>query len=196
MSHQSGDAPDLMMDEDIARIYEAFSNRNMGDHIITGPIHVNGAKPGDVLEVKVLALKPRVSYGSNVLANWGALYDDFDQKEHVIIYRADELNHVARPEFIYQYPGVIDSPGQVKQPEETHRIPIQTDIHVPLGLHFGIAGVTPKEAGKLDSTPPDYFGGNVDNKDFTANTSMYYKVNNDGAGFFVGTAILLKGTLN
>ncbi|WZU02164.1 acetamidase/formamidase family protein [Erysipelothrix sp. D19-032] len=53
--------------------------------------------------------------------------------------------------------------------------------------------MTPKEIGKVDTTHPKYFGGNVDNKNFVVGTSMYYEVNNPGAGFYVGDSHFAQG---
>lgn len=191
--HQSGDAPELLMDDAITDIFNAFPRRNMGDHIITGPIFIEEAEPGDTLEVKILDMKPRLLYGSNVLANWGELAEEFDYKEHIIIYRVDEKENVAIPEFTYLYPGKIENPGQIRYEHEVDRKPINQNIKVPLNLHFGIAGVTPNESGKVDSTHPRYFGGNVDNKNYLMGTSMYFKVNNKGAGFYVGDSHFAQG---
>ncbi len=68
LNHQSGDAPDLLFDDAIKEIYDVVV-RDMGDHIITGPIYVKDAEPNDIIEMKIIETKPRMNYGSNVLAN-------------------------------------------------------------------------------------------------------------------------------
>jgi len=77
VTHHSGDAPDLMMDDGIRSIWDAIdpADRTPGVHIMTGPIHIEGATPGHTLLVRVLAMTPRHRYGSNCAANWGLLYD-------------------------------------------------------------------------------------------------------------------------
>ena len=67
---------DLMMDSDIRALYAAIPehDRAPGVHIMTGPIHVADAMPGDMLEVRYLEMVPRLSYGSNLAAHWGYLY--------------------------------------------------------------------------------------------------------------------------
>ena len=72
LTHHAGDAPDLLMDDAVRAIYEAIppAKRTPGVHIITGPIHVEGAEVGDTLECRALAFAPRLRYGSNFLANW------------------------------------------------------------------------------------------------------------------------------
>lgn len=57
LTHQAGDAPDLMMDPGVDAVYRAIpiESRGPGVHVMTGPIHVEGAAPGDTLEVRVAA---------------------------------------------------------------------------------------------------------------------------------------------
>ena len=87
VTHHAGDAPDLMMDDGIRAIWEAIpeADRAPGVHIMTGPIAVTGASPGDTLVVEILEMAPRLPYGSNCAANWGLLYDTFG-KERITIY--------------------------------------------------------------------------------------------------------------
>src|SRR4051812_1904840 len=59
ITQRAGDAPDLMMDATVAAIYDGVVERGPGGHILTGPIRVEGAQPGDALEVRILALTPR-----------------------------------------------------------------------------------------------------------------------------------------
>ncbi len=77
VTHHSGDAPDLMMDDGVTAIWDAIdpTDRAPGVHIMTGPIDVDGAEPGGSLLVRVLDMQPRMKYGSNCAANWGLLYD-------------------------------------------------------------------------------------------------------------------------
>ncbi len=66
LTHHAGDAPELMMDAGITAIFDAIpaEDRNPGVHLMTGPIRVEGARPGDVLEVRYLQMTPRVESGS------------------------------------------------------------------------------------------------------------------------------------
>jgi acetamidase/formamidase len=76
VTHHVGDAPDLLMDPEIERLYREIpeADRNPGVHIMTGPIFIEDARPGDMLEVRYLQMTPRIPYGSNLAANWGALF--------------------------------------------------------------------------------------------------------------------------
>ena len=76
ITHHAGDAPHLMMDATIRDLYAAIpeSDRAPGVHILTGPIYVEGAMPGDMLEVRYHEMTPRLDYGSNLAAHWGDVY--------------------------------------------------------------------------------------------------------------------------
>ena len=69
LTHQAGDAPDLMMDEGIEAVYRAIpvASRGPGVHIMTGPIHVEGAQVGDTVEIRVLSMQPRLDRKSTRL---------------------------------------------------------------------------------------------------------------------------------
>ncbi|MCL1926030.1 MAG: acetamidase/formamidase family protein [Syntrophorhabdaceae bacterium] len=195
ITHHAGDAPDLLMDDGVRAIYDAIpeSERIPGVHIMTGPICVEGAEPGDVLEVKVLDMRPRLDYGINFGANWGLLYEDFKQKEHVVIFKIDMKSGLVKAVSSYPYWTLCDKPGRITEPGKVPRTPCLKNIYVPAGLHFGTAGVAPKEAGKIDTVPPGPFGGNIDNRSFVSGTSMLYPVQVKGALFTAGDAHFAQG---
>lgn len=197
LSHHAGDAPDLMMDDAIKEIYDTVEERGPGVHIVTGPIKINDAKPGDVLAVKVLDLQPRLLYGSNFQASWGELVEEFNQKEQVTIYKADMDTGWATAEFTYEYPenepNAETKPGKITDPSSVERKETLKNIRIPMRLHFGTSGVGRKESGKFDSIPPGYFGGNVDNRNFSTGTTMYYPVHMDGAMYYAGDSHFAQG---
>lgn len=195
ISHHAGDAPDYMMDDGVREIYESIphEDRGPGVHIVTGPIHVEGAEPGDVLECRILDLEPRLPYGSNVSANWGLLYEEFNEEEYVTLYEVDPATHTAEAVFQYEFPGAYDETGAIIDPDSVDRAPVLDDIRVPVQYHFGTAGVAPGEAGKIDSVPPNIYGGNVDNRHFNVGTSMYYPVQVEGGLFTAGDSHIAEG---
>ncbi|MFB6079762.1 MAG: acetamidase/formamidase family protein [Haloferacaceae archaeon] len=195
ITHQAGDAPDYLMDDKTREIYETIDmdDRGPGVHIVTGPVHVEGAEPGDVLECRVLDLKPRLPYGVNLSANWGMLYDDYDEREYVTIYEADRKTGTAKAVFQYEFPGTYDEIGPMVDPDSVDRQPVLEDVRVPLRYHFGTAGVAPAEDGKIDTVPPSTFGGNMDDRRFNIGTSMYYPVHVDGALFTAGDSHMTQG---
>lgn len=196
LAHHAGDAPDLMMDDGVRAVYETIKeeDRAPGVHIITGPIYIEGAEPGDTLECRVLKYEPRLPYGSNFGANWGLLFEEFDQKEHVIIYEADVDKGVARAAFQYEFPNPpLKHPGVITPPEAVQREPALRNVVVPLRMHFGTAGVAPAESGKISTIPPGKHGGNVDNREFLEGTTMYYPVSVPGALFWAGDTHFAQG---
>jgi acetamidase/formamidase len=196
LAHHAGDAPDLMMDDGVRAVYEGIlpEQRGPGVHIVTGPIFVEGAEPGDTLECRVLHLEPRMRYGSNFSANWGLLYEEFGKREHVVIYEADVDANVARA--VFQYP-FGDAPlpytGFITDPASVQRVPALGRVTVPLRLHLGTAGVAPPGAGKVSTIPPGTHGGNVDNREFVAGTRMYYPVAHEGGLFWAGDSHFAQG---
>ena len=193
LSHHAGDAPDLMMDDAIREIYETVTDRGPGVHIMTGPVEVKGAKVGDVLAVKVLDLQPRLLYGSNFQASWGQLNKEFKDKKHVTIYRADVNTNWNTAEFAYEYQMTDDKAGQITEPDSVERKEALKGVRVPLRLHLGVSGVARKESGRFNSIPPGYFGGNVDNQNFSVNSTMYYRVHKDGAMYYTGDSHFSQG---
>lgn len=194
ITHQSGDAPDLLMDDGIRAIYDSIGQdqRGPGVHIMTGPIYVENAEPGDTLEARVLTMHPRLRHGTNIAANWGGLYKEFG-KERITIYRIEEAHGVARAEFAFDYTAspLYDRPGIVSPVGE--REAALEGVAVPLRPHLGVAGVAPRDEGKVNSVPPGEYGGNVDNWRFGPGTAMYYPVFNRGALFFAGDPHMAEG---
>jgi acetamidase/formamidase len=196
LTHQAGDAPDLLMDEGVRAVYEGIppSERGPGVHVMTGPIAVDGARPGDTLEVRILSMRPRLPYGTNIGAWWGYLYPEM-KKERITIYRVDERSGYAQAAFAFDY-GLTpkyDAPGTLIPPERTDRQSALQGVLVPLRPHFGVMGVAPRESGKVNSIPPGDFGGNVDNWRIGPGATIYYPVQNDDALFFVGDPHMAEG---
>lgn len=193
LNHQSGDAPDLLFDNAIKEIYDFNVGRHLGDHLMTGPVYIEGAEAGDILEMKVIEMKPRMPYGSNVLANWGNLSNSFNRNETIFIYEVDMETKTTYPIFTYPFPRPINAPGLVTPKGTVKRVPIEEQLSIPLNLHFGVAGVLPRKEGPIHSLHPKNFGGNVDNKNFLEGTSMFFEVQVPGAGVYVGDSHFAQG---
>ena len=192
VTHHAGDAPDHLMDESIERLYREIpeSDRAPGVHILTGPIYVEDARPGDMLEVRYLQMRTRIPFGSNLAANWGYLYKEFNEKERVTIYSVDTNSNQAEALFAYDFPGKYTIPGTITQPQDCRREPALAGIRVP---HLGTAGVAPNVRGRVSSIPPGAHGGNIDNWRIGAGATMYYPVAVDGALFSVGDPHISQG---
>ena len=195
ITHHAGDAPDLMMDEAVTRIFTEIpeDDRNPGVHIMTGPIFVEDAKPGDVLEVRYLRMVPRNAYGSNLAANWGYLYKDFGEKERVTIYELDQNTHTASALYAYDFEGKYLIPGTITHCPECDRQPALSGVRVTARPHLGTAGVAPAVDGRVSTIPPGAHGGNIDNWRIGAGATMYYPVQVEGGLFSIGDPHVSQG---
>ncbi|WP_419884553.1 acetamidase/formamidase family protein [Paenibacillus sp. B-A-8] len=220
ITHHSGDDYDRMIKgdagvEDIFHWIKGEKNealRGPGVHIMTGPIAVEGAEPGDVLEVKILDMKLRPNgndkyagktYGVNAAANWGYLYGDMveepKKREVVTIYEMDTEGGTDYATAVYNYKWTvqtdpdgqvhptIDYPGVIVDHNTIDKnFDVLKGVKIPVRLHFGTMGVAPKEADIVDSVPPSYNGGNVDDWRITEGATMYYPVSVPGALLSIG----------
>ncbi len=183
------------------------SGEGLGVHICTGPIYVRGAEPGDILEVRIVDVKPRPSanpqyagktFGSNAAAWWGFHYKELitepKQREVITIYEIDATGQRNWAKAVYNFRwtpqtdpfGVIhktiDYPGvPVDHSTITKNEGILKNVRIPIRPHFGVIAVAPKEADIVDSIPPGYFGGNMDNWRVGKGATMYYPVAVPGA---------------
>lgn len=202
-----------------ASIYGRGAGEGFGVHICTGPIAVRGAQPGDVLEVRILDIEPRRSgnpkyagrvFGSSVAAWWGFHYSEFlaepRPRETVTIYEivteTDEPYATAVHSYrwepqvdpygirheLYDYPGVPVAPQSVSLQK-----PVLAGIRIPLRLHFGVIAVAPREVDLVDSVPPAYFGGNLDNWRLGKGAAVYLPVSVPGALLSIGDPHAAQG---
>jgi acetamidase/formamidase len=165
---QSGVVPPSAVPDYVRAIYREVTDRGPALHILTGPIFVNGALPGDVLELRILEIDLALSYGFNAQRPYaGALAEEFPRFFQRII----PINRQAKTAEIA--PGVV--------------IPLTRPF-------FGTMGVAPLPAmGRISSAPPGIHTGNLDNKDLVAGTTLYMPVNAPGALFSVGDAHAAQG---
>ncbi len=194
LTHHAGDAPDLLMDEGIADVFERVQDRGPGPHLLTGPIAVAGARPGDVLQVDILEATTRLPYGSNLAGHWGLLYDELPV-ERVTIFELDPEALTGRAAFAFDWTTtpLCDCPGTIVAPGSVERVPALDGVLVPLRPHFGTMGVAPAAPGRVSSVPPGDHGGNVDNWRIGAGGRMYYPVQMPGALLSVGDPHVSQG---
>lgn len=190
----------------------------LGVHLMTGPVCIEGAEPGDILEVRVLDVRPRPScsacyagrcFGSNAGANWGFHYHDLIEepkpREVVTIYELDTSGEpMVRPVYNYRWTpqtdpsGIvhptIDYPGvRVDHALVTKRENLMPGVKIPARLHFGTMGLAPSEAEFVSTIPPNYTGGNIDDWRIGKGVRMYYPVAVEGAFFSVGDPHAAQG---
>ncbi|MFT4278038.1 MAG: acetamidase/formamidase family protein [Rhodopseudomonas sp.] len=202
-----------------ASIYGRGAGEGFGVHICTGPVAVKDAQPGDVLEIRILDIVPRASrnpdfkgrvFGSSVAAWWGYHYKEFlaeqTAREAVTIY---EIHHdddapYARGLYSYRWEPQIDPFGTVHATYDYPGVPVQPSsvrrrhdvldgIRIPLRPHFGVIALAPREVDFVDSVPPAYFGGNLDNWRLGKGSTIYLPVSVPGALLSVGDPHAAQG---
>lgn len=202
-----------------AAIFGRGAGEGFGVHICTGPVYVRGAEPGDILEVQILDIRPRPcanprfagkAFGSNAAAWWGFQYHDLIETPHkrevVTIYETDATAGAEWARAVYNYRWmpqtdpfgvaheIMDYPGvpvNHRLVEEVHGI--MANVRIPTRPHFGFMAVAPRESEVVDSIPPGYFGGNIDNWRAGKGTTLYLPVAVPGALFSVGDPHLAQG---
>jgi acetamidase/formamidase/AraC-like DNA-binding protein len=202
-----------------ASIFGRGAGEGFGVHICTGPVAIKDAQPGDVLEVRILDIVPRPSrnlayqgrvFGSSVAAWWGYHYNEFlagpNPREAVTIYEvfADDAEPHARAVYSYRWEPQTDPSGVVHRTYDYPGIPVAPDsvkrrhgvldgIRIPLRPHFGVIAVAPREVDFIDSIPPSYFGGNLDNWRLGKGSTVYLPIAVPGALLSVGDPHATQG---
>jgi len=141
-------------------IFNQVKEKGPGAHILTGPVYIEGAEPGDVLEIRIQKIQLAIPYALNAfLPGRGFLPDDFPYARTKVI-PLDEKRMVAH---------------------------FADGIEIPVRPFFGSMGIAPPEVtGRISSNPPWIHAGNIDNKDLVAGTTLYIPVQARGALFEVG----------
>jgi len=164
---QAGIAPQFVLQD--ARDIHARVKRpqGAGPHVITGPVYVEGAEPGDLLEARMLDVEIRVPYGVNATGPGSGAAPDLLAEPAQRIIKLDPVRKVA-----------LFVPG----------------VEVPLAPFTGIVAVAPPpESSPASTKPPGAFGGNLDFKHLTAGATLYLPVFNRGALFYIGDGHACQG---
>lgn len=151
-------------------LYAAFADvadAGRGDHTLNGPIYVNGAEPGDMLEVRIRSIELRFPIsGQGFSTTGGTLPGEFAEGRQRVVW-LDMAKRTAE-----YAPGVV----------------------VPLHPFWGVIAVAPPPSmGRVRSGPPGAFGGNLDNRDLVAGTTLYLPVFVPGALLSVGDGHAAQG---
>ncbi|VWX60549.1 putative amidase [Burkholderiales bacterium 8X] len=151
---------------ELLQIHET-STRRLPGHILTGPIEVRGAQPGDVIEIRILDVQLRQDWGYTFIRPLaGALPNDFPQPEQMIV--------------------------SLDRDRNVGRLPWGTEL--PLRPFFGVMGVAPPAAwGSISTIQPRAHGGNLDNKELVAGSTLYLPVHCPGARLSFGDGHALQG---
>jgi len=155
------------VEQPLRDIWKEVTNKGPGGHILTGPIFIEGAEPGDVLEVRIKEVKLAIPYAYNAFRpGAGYLPDDFPYARMRII-PLDERRMVAH---------------------------FADGVEIPLRPFFGSIGVAPPEAsGRISSAPPWMHAGNLDNKELVAGTTLFIPVHARGALLLIGDGHAAQG---
>jgi len=168
MMLMEGDLKCGMTYEQLLAKRQGYVDKKMGPQTLTGPIYVQDAEPGDVLEVRIKMLVPAgcgVNYNLPGKLNIGGLPEDFPNGQ----IKTFTFN-AAKTETVFS-PGVI----------------------IPLKPFLGTMGVAPKAGEKRPAGVPDYFGGNMDLKELQTGATLYLPVSVKGALFSTGDAHATQG---
>jgi acetamidase/formamidase len=141
--------------------------RGPGGHILTGPVFVEGAEPGNVLEIRILSIDLAIPYGYNGCSGYirENCSDDRTQRTRIIPLDAKTMTAAFAP-------GIV----------------------IPLHPFFGSVGVAPDPSlGRISSNPPGTHAGNLDNRLLVAGTTLYIPVHARGALFEVGDGHAAQG---
>jgi len=156
--------PPSAVQQSLRDIATQVTDKGPGGHILTGPIYVEGAEPGDALEVRMLSIDLAIPYGYNGCS--GFLKENCAEPRTRII-QLDRTHMTA----------TLDS-----------------GIVIPLKPFFGSMGdAPPPEAGRVSSNPPGTHAGNLDNKELVAGTTLYIPVHAPGALLEIGDGHAAQG---
>jgi acetamidase/formamidase len=159
--------PPAKIQQSLVRIVSEVTGdrRGPGGHILTGPVYVEGAEPGDALEVKILSIDFAIDYGYNGCS--GFLPENCDKAQPSKIIPIDRKRMASAFK-----PGIV----------------------IPLRPFFGSMGVAPApELGRVSSNPPGRHAGNLDNKELVAGSTLFVPVFVPGALFEIGDGHAAQG---
>jgi acetamidase/formamidase len=153
--------------ESLKAVERAVTERGPGAHPMSGPIFVEGAEPGDTLEIRIVAIEFLHPFGVNAFSpGGGVLPDDYPY---------------AQLRLLRWQPGAT-------------RVEFSPGVSLPMAPFFGSIGVAPPPlTGRISSRPPGWHGGNLDNKDLVAGATLYLPVHVPGALLSIGDGHALQG---
>ena len=157
--------PPLVVPAELQQIHSTLQPE-LGPHILTGPVAVDGAEPGDRLDIEILDIHLDVDWGWNT---------------HKPALAA--LSDVADP-----------WTRHLEIDREKMRAMLPWGGVIPLQPFFGVLATAPPPAmGRVSSKPPDFFGGNMDNKELGVGSVVSLPVHTAGALFSVGDGHAAQG---
>jgi len=190
LSRQGIEADAILNDaKAIAASALAHDFQKDGPHIVTGPVAVAGAEPGDVLKIEVLELKTRVPYGfiSNRHGK-GALPGEFPENDGpqpgADASHPERFNNVS----VFTTVSEIDGVQYAFLQDDAGK-----EIHFPIRPFMGIMGVAADTSDRVHSVPPAAYGGNLDINALGVGSTLYLPVQVSGANFYTGDPHFAQG---
>ena len=160
-------APESDFSAAMIEVENTVTDRGPGAHPMTGPIYVEGAQPGDVLEVRIVDMELLMPSGVSAFRGGGGALPDAFQGSGLRLFELDEEAGVAR---------------------------MGSTATIPMRPFFGSIGVAPPPGqGRVSSTAPGQHVGNLDNKDLVAGTTLYLPVHTAGALLSIGDGHAAQG---
>ncbi len=161
---------------DVAKFYQKHDiQKRRGMHSLTGPVYVEGAEPGDVLEIRVLDIKLS-DFGYNFLSPSAGIFDNFS-KPQIKYFKFDKEHNTT--EFspgiclpLKPFPGIIAVAPPLDWPKEW-----PVDIDTPLAQPV---------KGEFNSVPPGPFAGNLDQPELQAGSILFVPVFQKGGLVWTG----------
>ena len=159
--------PDADLPASLKAVEQAITDRGPGAHPMTGPMFVEGAEPGDTLEVRVLSIGYLHNFGVNAFApGGGTIPEDFPYAKLKLF----------------------------RWPAGATAVEFAPGLTLPLAPFFGSIGVAPPPlSGRLSSRQPGWHAGNLDNKDLVAGSTLYVPVHVPGALLSIGDGHAMQG---
>jgi len=159
--------PKEKIPQELYAIYEGVEGAGRGDHTLDGPIYVNGAQTGDMLEIRIRSIDLRLPIaGQGFVPNRGLLPEDFPNGKDRVLWLD------LKKKTTEYAPGVV----------------------VPLRPFWGVIGVAPPASmGRVPSGPPGNFGGNMDNRDLVGGATLYLPLFVPGALLSIGDGHAAQG---
>jgi acetamidase/formamidase len=188
---QYGVSPDRVLADsrDLAASGMAHDYDLDGPHVVTGPIAVDGAEPGDVLRVEVLGLLTRAPYGFvSSRHGYGGLPGEFPETAPDTGPSGPAAARAYNSVFVFTE--VAEAGGRLYGV-----MPFGADraARFPLAPFLGVMGVAVDTAEPVNSVPPGSFGGNLDINELQVGSTLYLPVQVPGAGFYAGDPHYAQG---
>jgi acetamidase/formamidase len=165
--YEAAGAPKEKIPAELYALFAGVEGNGRGDHTLNGPIAIRGAEPGDMLEIRIRSVDVRLPIaGQGFTRNRGLLPDEFPYEKNRVTW-IDVKRKV-----------VLFAPG----------------IEIPARAFWGVIAVAPPASmGRVASGPPNFFGGNLDNRDLGAGNTLYLPVQVPGALLSIGDGHAAQG---